>query len=185
MTRSVPSVALILCAALALSAGRAAAQAPKFDQPALVTAAGQSAEVAIAGMLFKKANVTAKVLLQATAADLAGQKALVLVPGFSSKGLGSAGVDKEHEMARVKAVIAAAQKAKMPILMLHIGGMNRRGVQSDDFNREAALAANYLVVVKAGDEGQFFTKLAAEKKVPIELVDRMSDAQAPIAKLFK
>jgi hypothetical protein len=185
MTRSVPLVALLVAAALAAPVVSASAQTPTFDRPALVTAAGQSAEVTIAGMLFKKANVAATVLPQAKAADLTGHKTLVLVPGFSSKGLGSAGIDKEQEMARVKALIAAAQKAKMPILTLHIGGKNRRGTQSDDFNREAALAASYVVVVKAGDEDQFFTKLAAGKKIPIELVDRLSDAQGPIGKLFK
>ena len=185
MTRTVLPVALLALVVSLTPATRASAQTPKFEQPVLVTSAGQSAEVTIAGMLFKKAEIPVKVAPQAKVADLEGQKTLVVAPGFSSKGLGSAGIDKDQEMGRVKALIAAAQKAKMPILVLHLGGKPRRGAQSDEFNKVVGAAATYLIVVKAGDEDQFFTKLAGERKIPIELVDRMSDATGPIGKLFK
>jgi hypothetical protein len=158
--------------------------AVKFDQPVLITSAGQSADVTIAGTLFKKANVAAKAIPLAKASDLEGIKTLVVVAGFSSKGLGAAGISREQEMSRVQTILQAAREKKLRIITLHIGGKARRGNQSDDFNRSAAEAASYLIVVKQGNEDQLFSKIAAEKKIPLDLVDRIADAVAPLAKVF-
>jgi len=156
----------------------------KFEQPVLITSAGQSADVTIAGMLFKKANIQAKALPLAKTADLDGVKTLVVVAGFSSKGLGAAGISREQELARVKSLLAAAQEKKLKVVMLHLGGKARRGNQSDDFNKMAAEASRYLLVVKQGNEDQFFSKIAAEKKIPIELVDKIADAVQPVGNIF-
>lgn len=157
----------------------------KFAQPVLITSAGQSADVTIAGMLFKKANVQAKAIPLAKAADLEGIKTLVVVAGFSSKGLGAAGISREQEVERVKSLLAAAQEKKLKIVTLHLGGKARRGNQSDDFNKMAAEVSSYLLVVKQGDEDRFFSKLAAEKKIAIELVDKIADAVQPLTRAFE
>jgi len=156
----------------------------KFEQPVLITSAGQSADVTIAGMLFKRASVQAKAIALAKTTDLNGVKTLVVVAGFSSKGLGAAGISREQELARVKSLLAAAQEKKLNVVMLHIGGKARRGNQSDDFNKMAAEASSYLLVVKQGDEDRFFSKIAAEKKIPIVLVDKIADAVQPVGNLF-
>ena len=156
----------------------------KFEQPVLITSAGQSADVTIAGMLFKKANIKAKALPLAKTTDLEGVKTLVVVAGFSSKGLGAAGISREQELARVKSLLAAAQEKKLKVVMFHLGGKARRGNQSDDFNKMAAEASSYLLVVKQGDEDQFFSKIAAEKKIPIDLVDKIADAVQPVGNFF-
>ena len=156
----------------------------KFEQPVLITSAGQSADVTIAGMLFKKANIQAKALPLAKTTDLDGVKTLVVVAGFSSKGLGAAGISREQELARVKLLLAAAQEKKLKVVTLHIGGKARRGNQSDDFNRMAAEASNYLLIVKQGDEDHFFSKIATEKKIPIDLVDKIADAVQPVGNVF-
>ncbi len=157
----------------------------KFEQPVLITSAGQSADVTIAGMIFKKANVQAKALPLAKASDLEGIKTLVIVAGFSSKGLGAAGISREQELARVQSILQAAREKKLKIMTLHIGGKARRGNQSDDFNKMAAELSSYLLVVKQGDEDQFFSRIAAEKKIAIDIVDKIVDAVQPIAKAFE
>ncbi|MCX6144867.1 MAG: DUF6305 family protein [Ignavibacteriales bacterium] len=156
----------------------------KFEQPVLITSAGQSADVTIAGMLFKRANIQAKAIALAKTTDLDGVKTLVVVAGFSSKGLGAAGISREQELTRVKSLLAAAQEKKLKVVTLHIGGKARRGNQSDDFNKMAAEASSYLLVVKQGDEDQFFSKIAAEKKIPIDLVDKIADAVRPVGNAF-
>jgi hypothetical protein len=112
-------------------------------------------------------------------------KTLVVVAGFSSKGLGAAGISREQELDRVKSLLGAAQEKKLKIVTLHLGGKARRGNQSDDFNKMAAEVSSYLLVVKQGDEDQFFSKLAAGKKITIELVDKIADAVQPLAKMFE
>jgi hypothetical protein len=177
-------VSMLILAAIAFTIAPSMAQ-PAFEQPALITSAGQSADVTLAGMLFKRLNLNAKASARATASDLDGIKTLVIVPGFSSKGLGAAGISREQELTRVKELIAAAEKKNIPVLTMHIGGKPRRGQQSDDFNTLAVNAAKQLIVVKQGDEDGFFTKLAAVGKKPIIVVGKIAEASQPLASLFK
>ena len=100
--------------------------------------------------------------------------------------MGAAGTSREDELARTRAILAAAKEKKIPVLMLHIGGKPRRGQQSDDFNKMAAEASRSMVVVKQADEDdKFFSKIAAEKKIPIQLVDKIADTMAPLKSLFQ
>ncbi len=156
----------------------------KFEQPILITSAGQSADVTMAAMLCKKVNLNAKAVNRATAADVKDAKTLMIVPGFSSKGLGAAGISREQEMDRVKEVIAAAQKQKMRIIVLHIGGKPRRGQQSDDFNKLCAEASQYMIVVKQGNDDNFFSDIAAAKKIGLDLVEKIAEAAKPLEASF-
>ncbi len=156
----------------------------KFEQPILVTSAGQSADVTLAASLCKKAGLNARAINRATAADVKDAKTLMIVLGFSSKGLGAAGISREQEMDRVKEVIAAAVKQKMKIFVLHIGGKPRRGVQSDDFNKVCAEASQAMIVVKAGNEDNFFSAIAAAKKIGITVVDKIAEAVKPLEAAF-
>lgn len=176
-----------LCIGFLLAASQVghAQKAVRFEQPILITSAGQSADVTLAGSLCKKVNLDAKAVAQATVADLKGVKTLILVPGFSSKGLGAAGTSREQEMERVKKIIDGAKELKIPVLVLHIGGKSRRGTQSDDFNRIAAEAARHLMVVKQGDEDGFFTKIAGEKNIRIDVVDKIAGVMTPLEAAFK
>jgi hypothetical protein len=158
---------------------------PKFQAPILISSAGQSADVTMAAMLCKKLGLNAKVAAMAKPADLDGIKTLLLVPGFSSKGLGAAGTSREDEMARTKKLLAAAKEKNVMVLTMHLGGKPRRGQQSDDFNKIAAEAAGYLIVVKQGNEDQFFTKIAADSKIPIEIVAKIADVMQPLGAAFK
>ena len=160
------------------------AQTPKYQQPILISSAGQSADVILAGMLFKKLNLNYKTVNLAKESDLEGIKTLVVVPGFSSKGLGAAGISREDEMDRVVALINSAKEKKIKIVMLHIGGNARRGNQSDDFNKLVAESSSYMIVVNQGDEDKFFSNIAADKKVTIKLVEKIVDATEPIKELF-
>ena len=167
------------CALLIASEGEVT-----LKEPALITSAGQSADVSMAELLCKKAGVMATVLPMAGAGDLKDIKTLIIVAGFSSKGLGAAGVSREEEMKRVEEIIRAANKGSIPILVMHIGGTARRGGQSDDFNKAAAEAADCMVVVKKGDEDGLFSAIASEREIPLYLVDKMSAAVEPLQKLF-
>lgn len=156
----------------------------KYEEPILITSAGQSADVTLAGMLLKKNKMKYTAFPLAKAQDLTGIKTLVIVPGFSSKGLGAAGISRDQETERINSVIAMAKKENIKIIMLHLGGTARRGGQSDDFNKLAAEASSDMVVVKQGDEDKFFSNIASEKSITIQLVDKMTDAAGAIKNLF-
>lgn len=156
----------------------------KFEQPILITSAGQSADVKLVKLLAKREAIEGETKILAKENDLNGVKTLVIVPGFSSKGLGSAGISQEDEMYRVKELIALAHKKNIPIIMVHIGGKARRGGQSDGFCEIIAQNCQSMVIVKSGNEDGFFTAIAKEKSILINEVDKISDAAIPLKELF-
>jgi hypothetical protein len=156
-----------------------------FEQPLLITSAGQNAEVQIAAVLAKRAGLNSTLSKQATAVDLASMKTLVVVLGTSLKGLGAAGLDLDKERERVVGLITAAQKNQVPLLCLHLGGEARRGQQTDDLAAEVLPLAKMLIVVKSGNSDGFFTKLCESKNIPLIEVEKTADAQLPLQKAFK
>ncbi len=157
----------------------------KLEQPILISSAGQSADMKLVGMLAKKQELDAKAVNMATVADLEGIKTLIFVPGFSSKGLGAAGVSQKDETDRVAKLVDAAKEKGIPIVTVHIGGMARRKGQSDSFNKLVAEASKTIIIVKQGDEDGFFTDIAKAKEIPLESVDKIADVAEPLGKLFK
>lgn len=156
----------------------------KFEQPVILTSAGQSVDVKLAGVLLTRLEIEHTVVLEATSAELEGFKTLLVVPGYSSKGLGAAGVSRDDEMARVDELLAGASESGLKVLTLHLGGKARRGVQSDDFNAKATSQSDLAIVVAQGDEDGFFTNLCQEDKVPLIIVDVMADAMGPLGEAF-
>lgn len=188
-----PALILLLAIAASWSAAQEtaapkaarAAEGVKFASPILISSAGQSADVKMVAMMAKRIQLDAKVEMMAKPEQLAGIKTLIVVPGFSSKGLGAAGISQKDEMARVTALIAAADLKKIPILMVHIGGTARRLGQSDAFNELAARHSKYLLVVEQGNSDGFFTKLAGETKAPLGIVKKIPDTVQALERLFK
>ncbi len=160
-------------------------EAQKFQQPILISSAGQSADVKLVKMLAQKQQLNANTILMAKPTDLSGVKSLIIVPGFSSKGLGAAGISQQDEMDRVQALVKAANEMKIPIILVHIGGNARRKGQSDAFNQLVGDNSKYMIVVKQGDEDGFFTAISKAKNIPLTLVDKIVDSEVPMGNLFK
>lgn len=181
MKTRVSSIVIILALIFSVSA----VKAQKFAQPVLISSAGQSADVKLVKMLADRQSLKDTTILMAKPSDLAGIKTLIIVPGFSSKGLGAAGVSQQEEFERVQSLIKSANDLKIPIVMLHIGGNARRKGQSDSFNQIVADNSKFMIVVKQGNEDGFFTAIANAKKIPLTLVDKISETEIPLGNLFK
>lgn len=164
---------------------QANSNAQQFGQPVLITSAGQSADVKLVKMLAQRQNLNDTTILMAKPSDLKGIRTLIIVPGFSSKGLGAAGVSQQDEFLRVEALIKSANEMKIPIVLVHIGGNARRKGQSDSFNQLVADNSKIMIVVKQGDEDGFFSTISKKKNIPITLVEKIAETEIPIGKLFK
>jgi len=156
-----------------------------FEQPLLITSAGQSAEVQIASILAKRAGLTYTLSKLATEKELENIKTLVLVLGTSMKGLGAAGLDKAKEKERVKILIEAAEEKNMPVFCLHLGGESRRGKLSDEMINVFLPFAKMAVVVKSGNKDGLFTKICEENKIPLTEVEKAAQAMKPFKEAFK
>lgn len=179
---------VLLCALIvALVASAFAQQGVGIaEKPALVTAIGQSADFEMIKVLLNRAKVpyTADPLVKAETLN-ASAKTLILVVGASSKGLGAAGISAEDELKRTQALLKKAKELKMTIITMHVGGAARRGTMSDNFIKPCMAVSNYAIVVASGDEDGLFTDLAAQAKIPLSKVDRISSAGSPLAAAVK
>lgn len=164
--------------------GESAESLPRFEQPLLITSAGQSADVQIGGVLAKRAGLLATLSKNATHQELGDKKTLALVIGVSMKGLGAAGLDLDKEKTRVKELIAEAQRKDIPVLCLHLGGEARRGELSDQMIQDFLPYAQMVIVVKSGNKDGLFTKICADKNIPLLEVDRTSEVQEPLKNMF-
>ncbi len=156
-----------------------------FEQPLLVTSAGQNAEVQILAVLAKRAGLEYSLAKLAAAKDLDNMKTLALVLGTSLKGLGAAGLDMDKERDRVTALVAEAQKRNIPLLCLHLGGENRRGQQTDELITALLPLARMAIVVRSGNIDGIFTKICQEKNIPLIEVEKTADALDPLQKAFR
>jgi len=152
--------------------------------PALITSAGQSADVLMVKILSDKAGVSYKFEKTATVALLDSVNSVIIVSGGSSKGLGAASIDKEEELERVKNLMRAAKEKKLPIIQVHVGGKSRRGELSDYFNKPVAENADHLIVVKEGDHDAFFSQIAKDRKIGIQLPEKINDIQGILQDIY-
>lgn len=174
------SSAVIIC----FLPGHGAETSPGFEQPILLTSAGQSADVQIAGVLFKRAGLTASLSKNATQQDLGDSKTLALVIGVSMKGLGAAGLDLDQEKTRIRELIEAAQNKGISLLCLHLGGEARRGELSDQMIRAVLPQAQMVIVVKSGNKDGLFSRICTENNIPLHEAVRTGEVQNPLKNLF-
>jgi len=156
-----------------------------FEQPLLLTSAGQNADVQMAAVLAKRAGLNFTLSKLAAPKDLENMKTLALVLGASLKGLGAAGLDMEKEKDRIAALIAAAQKAKIAVLCLHLGGEGRRGAQTDELIADILPLAGMAIVVKSGNADGIFSKICQAKNIPLVEVEKTAEALTPLKNAFK
>lgn len=156
-----------------------------FEQPILLTSAGQSADVQLASVLIKKAGLTCTLSKLAADKDLQAHKTLVLVLGASLKGLGAAGLDMAKEKARVEGLLKAAKAGNVPLLCLHLGGADRRGQTTDEMTAAYLPQAKMAIIVKSGNQDGFFTKLCRDHDIPLVEVEKTIEAAEPIKNAFK
>ena len=176
---------LLLAFVCALAVPAFAAPAFVADAPVLLTSAGQSADFQIVKILLDRLKVPATVKALAKPEDLKDVKTLVITIGGSTKGLGAAGIDADEELARIQALLGRAKDARLKVLSLHIGGTARRGELSDRFIVSVVPRSDHLVVVTEGNTDGLFTKLAAQAKVPLETVERLTDVEAVLRRIFR
>ena len=156
----------------------------KAKQPVLITSAGQSADVLMVKILAQKQGIKFTFEKLAKAENLNDHATLILVCGGSSKGLGAANIDKDQELERVLLLIKRARDDNMNVIAMHVGGKARRGNLSDGFNTAAAENADFVLVVKGGDEDGLFRNIAKEKKIPLRIIENIADAGGVMKEIF-
>ena len=157
----------------------------KAPLPVMVTSSGQSLDGFTAKTLLTRAGVANEYKALAKVPDLDKVKTLVIAFGASVKGFGTAGVTADSELVRTRELLAAAREKKIRVIGMHIGGAERRTGLSKEIVELVAPASEWLIVWDDGNADGYFTKLAAEKKIPLTVIKQPMESGKVLATAFK
>lgn len=171
---------------------------PECRTPILLTSCGQSPGPEMLKVILKRLKLNFELNGLATNKDLRAQQdagnpvlTLIVVMGASLKGMGAAGISMDDEIRRTAALIDEARRRKITVIGAHIEGMKRRsqGAAAGDTTDEQSIDAvapssDLLIVNREGNADRRFTKIAAEKKIPIIEVEKNLGLLPELEKLF-
>lgn len=149
-----------------------------------LTSVGQSPDFMMVKVVLKMMAVVPDTDNLMTAEDLEGHKILIAVVGGSSKGLGAAGIDKEHEIHRAEELLKKARDGKVKILVMHVGGEGRRGKLSDAFINTAVPYADELIMVEGANKDGLFDTLVKGKNIEIRTVPNVRETSGPLKEVL-
>lgn len=179
---------IVLISALLVVMGLAAlnsAAAAKPALPAVITSAGQSPDgMMVDVMLNRKLGMKIPFLTMAKVQDLKNVKTLIVAVGVSNKGLGAAGIDLATEAARVKSLMNYAKDEEINVILVHIGGQQRRGAGSEQMLKLVIPLAKWYVVVKTGNQDHAFDRWADANNASLTELNAIIEAGPAIKKLF-
>ncbi len=180
----IATLALLLVAIMTPSYGSAAASGDVLGTPVLVTAAGQSADMALLVKMLQMAAIDHVANATATAGDIGSAKTVIIVPGVSTKGLGAAGVSADRELKRVLDFAQAAEASGATVVLAHVGGKTRRDKLSDQFIDEILKVSDYIVVMATGNADGKFSNYASANGIPIVIPPSLAEVTNALKTLF-
>ncbi len=179
------ALAITSGAAIAGMTGRTFAQEkPKPAAPVLVTSIGQSLDAFQVQLAVKRAGIAFEYDAHAEPPALASVKAVLLAVGASLKGFGDAGITIKDELARTTHLLDEAKKRNLFIVVLHMGGEERRDALSNQLIELAAPRAHRLIVRPDSDGDGLFAKIAKENNIPITVIENVVELRDPLKEMF-
>jgi Domain of unknown function (DUF6305) len=148
----------------------AAAQQPlvQLDAPVMVTSIGQSLDAFSVQLAVSRAGVQPQYDNHFTAADVmkSDAKTIFLAVGASVKGFGEAGISIEQEIARTIDILDAAKAKGMRVVMIHLGGKDRRDDLSDQLIKVVAPRSDLIMFVPGSDYDGLISGIAKMNGIP-------------------
>ena len=145
----------------------------QFEQPLLITSLGQNPDGLMVKVVMEKLGVKFQYLPLAGPAELVGSKTLIISAGISYKGLAAADLKLADEIKRSRALREKAQMENLPVIFVHFGGKARRDDRSNQLIEIVAPQASYLIIYQDSNNDQYFTSLAEEKEIPLQIIEKL------------
>ena len=185
--RLLQRIAAVGCVALGLMTMASTAPAQdkkKASPPVLVTSIGQSLDAFQVQLAVRRAGIAFQYDPRAEADKLAEVKTVFLAVGASLKGFGDAGITIKDELARTGKILDAAKSNGNYIVVLHMGGEERRDALSNQLIELTAPRAQQLIIRDDSDADGLFAKIANENKIPLAVIDNVTSLKQPLQELF-
>jgi hypothetical protein len=184
LCRFAGALAVTLGLVMTIAAPVAAQDKPKAAQPVLVTSLGQSLDAFQVQLAVRRAGIKFKYDPRAEVDQLDGVKTLFLAVGASLKGFGDAGITIKDELARASHLLDAAKSRSIMIVVLHMGGEERRDALSNQLIELTAPRAQRLIIRDDSDADGLFAKIATDNKIPLATIDGVTSLKQPLQEMF-
>ncbi len=156
----------------------------KASPPVLVTSIGQSLDAFQVQLAVRRAGIAFQYDPRAEADKLAEVKTVFLAVGASLKGFGDAGITIKDELARTGKLLDAAKSNGTTIVVLHMGGEERRDVLSNQLIELAAPRAHQLIIREDSDADGMFAGIAKTGNIPLTVIDNVINLRKPLQEMF-
>lgn len=174
----------VVVAGLALAALAVAQEMPAASPPILVTSLGQSLDAFQVQLATKRTG--AEVLYDPLAGvdQLDGAQTLFLVVGASLKGFGEAGISIADERERARQFLDEAEARDIPVIVLHMGGAERRDDLTNQLIEVTAPHADALFIRNDSDADGMFQSIAEAEGIPLVSVENIVALLPELEKLL-
>ncbi|MBU2511312.1 hypothetical protein KJ966_08230 [bacterium] len=157
----------------------------KVATPVLITSVGQSPDALMVKVLLKRLKLDFTYDNMAKA-DVVGQfKSIIMVVGFSGKGLGAAQISKKDEIERAERLLDEAKAKNVTVVMAHIGGKARLGAGSNHLVDMVASKSDYLVYVSDAEVEPVFRKMIDKYNLPAKSAPKISSTASVFKELYQ
>lgn len=156
-----------------------------YKTPILVTSAGQCVDYKTVSMIVKRLDleyIENPIIKDEEIKE--DTKTIIMVVGHSLKGLGSAGIGEEDELARVNQVLDKAKELEIPVVLFHLGGEMRRGPTSQPFIDAVLEHSEYVVVFNQGNIDKYFTNYTSNNNIPMTEITKVVEALDVLKVMF-
>jgi hypothetical protein len=184
-TTAVGCVVACVVFGLVMAASNVSAQnKQKASAPVLVTSIGQSLDAFQVQLAVRRAGIAFQYDPRAEADKLAEVKTVFLAVGASLKGFGDAGITIKDELARTGKLLDAAKANGTTIVVLHMGGEERRDVLSNQLIELTAPRAHQLIIREDSDADGMFAGIAKAGNIPLTVIDNVINLRKPLQEMF-
>ena len=157
---------------------------PAAPGPVLVTSLGQSLDGFQVQLATKRAGAEVVYDPLADASALEGTGTLFLAVGASLKGFGEAGISIDNERDRARAFLAEAKARNIPVVVLHMGGADRRDDLTNQLIEVTAPEADVIFIRSDSDADGKFKAIAESNGIPLVVVPGMVELLPELKRLF-
>ncbi|WP_411678800.1 DUF6305 family protein [Clostridium thailandense] len=158
---------------------------PIAKEYVLITSAGQSTEAYIINDVANKLMIHNYFMPQAKMSDLKGINTIVIVVGTSPLGEKLNNINIEDEKKRVEELLKEAKKEKLVVITVYMGGKERRDKSTDELLSIICPQTNYLIGTKEANYDNFLSEAARSSKIPLTLINTVSDIIEPFSSAFR
>lgn len=151
----------------------------------LITSAGQSTDTYIVKDIANKLMLHNIFMPNAEKIDIENIKSVIMVVGYSSIGEYLNNKDFSQEKARVERFIENAKSDSLPIIMVYIGGKDRRDKETDELLNLVAKKSTFIVSTHEGNYDDTIRTISQKYDVPLSLVRDIQEIKAPLAALYR